>query len=140
MTDADVHYTGYLTDADHAACKLAIDLIVGNPDNPAYERIKDSLRDVAKGLLDLDDLGQTAAYNQQFHNLGLLPWETQPMYIPRDADTLDMILSDPDHRAYRGARVLKVLLELGISPFHPDPLVAISDVRKNRDHSGDNVL
>ena len=131
----------HLTDADRAACKLAIDLILGNPANPQREQICDKLRDVAKGSLDADDPGEAAAYSEQVDNLGLTPAEQPPMFVPRDPDVIDMILTDPNHRAYRGARVLKTMLQLGISPYHPNPIVAIKEARAAGGHDlGDNVL
>jgi len=57
--------------------------------------------------------GKAAAYSLQMDNLKLKPWENPPMY------------GDVSNADAKARRLLKRMLDAGVSRYHPDPLAAI---------------
>jgi hypothetical protein len=66
-----------------------------------------------------DEVAQFAAYVCQGRSLHLAPWESPPCWA--DADD-----SDP------AAKLLRQMLDLGVSRWHPDPMEAIAEAKKRK--------
>jgi hypothetical protein len=67
----------------------------------------------------LKDLAIKAAYSCQTRNLKCKPWESPPMF--GDAA--------PEHDGHvAGAKLLKRLLDAGLSRYEPDPIAALAKV------------
>ena len=89
--------------------------------DPAYSRRIDQRLAVARVM---DQVGRSAAYHCQIVSLGLQPWETPPCFsMARPA------ISDHE-RASRD--LLKRMIDAGVSRWHPDPLLAISEAEQRR--------
>jgi hypothetical protein len=100
-----------LTEIDVAALNLAIERARADPERT--EQVEWMLVHNPRV-----EVGEFCAYSCQRDALRLLPWQTAPM----DVDD-----PDGDHEA---ARLLKQMLDLGISRYHPDPVAAIEDAQK----------
>jgi hypothetical protein len=70
-----------------------------------------------------------AAYHRQTNNLHLKPWETPPCHI--DEDGIDDA-ADDIHGNKPALRLLKEMLDLGISRWHPDPVAAIESAKRKQ--------
>jgi hypothetical protein len=129
-----------LTEADVAALQLALDLTLADdpPDRGRVEQITDLLTDPKYGNT-WRDVALLCVYHQQMERLNLYPWQKPPCWIITEAEA-DAILrkgpvlsatgSGEDIGDRKFARLLKKMLRLGISPFHPNPLQAIAEARK----------
>ena len=75
--------------------------------------------------------GKSAAYSQQVDNLHLMPWEVPPCWVA-PANIEDLLATSPDaddtHGWRDAARLLKRLLDAGLSRFEPDPANALLKV------------
>ena len=73
--------------------------------------------------------GSFAAYSQQVDNLHLMPWEVPPCWVA-PANIEDLLATSPDaddtHGWRDAARLLKRLLDAGLSRFEPDPIAALA--------------
>jgi hypothetical protein len=59
-------------------------------------------------------VAEFAAYSCQMVNLKLQPWDFPPCWVEPD-----------DYRHRQAAKLLREMLEAGVSKYHPDPLAAI---------------
>ena len=60
------------------------------------------------------EVAEFAAYSTQMDSLKLKPWQLPPCEV------------EPDDRQHRqAAKLLREMLALGVSKYHPDPLAAI---------------
>jgi hypothetical protein len=114
-----------MTDADEAVYKLAIETARAR-DEGRRQQIDDFLR-----TRPFEDVGRSASYGCQMRALRLPPWATPPCWI-NDAD-IDAIIArgdDGTRGVYVAAKLLRRLRELGISKYHPDPMMAIEAAKK----------
>jgi hypothetical protein len=114
-----------LTDADRRALQLAIDLARADP---SCGDVDDQIsRD---GWLEV---GKNYAYSLQMDNLHLRPWQYPPCWL---LDFLRLDDPDPDppdiDGIVAGKRLLRQMLALDVSRFHPDPQAAIAEALRNR--------
>jgi hypothetical protein len=124
-----------LSGADHAALQLALDLTLADdpPDPGRVEQVMDFLRERS-----WEEVTTFCSYHQQMERLNLHPAQSPPCWII-DLDTADAILARGPRAAVDGsaadisnckaARLLKRMLRLGVSPYHPNPLEAIKAAR-----------
>jgi hypothetical protein len=61
-------------------------------------------------------VAEFAAYGQQMRSLGLRPWEWPPCWVHTDD-------ANPEHG--EAVKLLKRLLDAGLSRFEPDPIKAL---------------
>jgi hypothetical protein len=124
---------------DLAALKLALDLLLADPDEDGRpEQLQMMLRGFGnEPPRPWRAVAEFAAYVCQTHRLKLHPAQSPPCQLSElEADeilTAGPILafdgSGADISDCRGARLLKAMLGLGISRYHPDPLRAIAEAR-----------
>lgn len=115
-----------LTKTDRAALELALKLTLAEPDRT--EQIGCKLAE--DGWFDAATF---ASYHRQCDALHLAPWESPPCWI----DDPDATLAAPNnvpwaHGAHEAARLVKRMMVLGISKYHPDPLGAIEAAKARR--------
>jgi hypothetical protein len=108
-----------LTAVDRAALELAIEIDLANGDAAARERIKTKLREESR-----IQVGKSCAYGQQCTNLKLAPWQPPPCQAEIDDDDGN---DGPIMGRRAAAELLRKMLALGVSKFHPDPLRAIAE-------------
>jgi hypothetical protein len=109
-------------EVDHAALELAIELTHAEADR--REQIHEMLADNPR-----IEVGQFASCHRQRKMLRLKPWEPPPCHI----DDADETLAQPeqlDDGKHAAARLLKQMLALGVSKWHPDPVKAIAEAKK----------
>jgi hypothetical protein len=106
------------TKIDVDALELAIALALKDPER--VEQVKSMLQE-----RDRMEVGMFCAYQRQHKALHLQPWESPPCWI-NDPDEVLARDQPDDHKRERAAAILlKKMLGLGISQYHPDPLSAI---------------
>src|SRR5271168_4184363 len=68
----------------------------------------------------------------QSRTLNLQPWEISPAQIDDPYDRIDLFLRDPFGYAgyFVAARLLRRMLPLGVSKWHPDPARAIEEAEQ----------
>jgi hypothetical protein len=106
-----------LSRRDRAAMKLAIEQV--RAEGEASRKWIDGRK--------FYDAGALAAYHCQYRALGLKPWEWSPSWV--DPAEIDALLATTDHdNADRrvAARLLRRMLAVGVSRWHPDPMAAIA--------------
>jgi hypothetical protein len=109
------------TDVDRAAMQLAIDKARADPFRT--EQIVGKL--IAEGF---EETGEFAAYVCQCDSLHLPPWELPPCCIDDPDNPED---DGPWHWGEKkAAKLLKQMLALGISKYHPDPPAAIKAAKR----------
>jgi len=115
-----------LTDNDFAALQLAIDH-AGRSDrakrNPKLHWSEDF------GWLEA---GLSAAYSCQWDALQLKIDEITPCFIVDPDEALAIPLTRHNHGEHQAAQLVKQMLALGVSRYHPDPVAAIADASKAR--------
>jgi hypothetical protein len=109
-------------DVDRAAFELAIELTRAEADR--REQIDHMLADDPR-----IEVGQFASYHRQVNALRLRPWEPPPCHI-NDADETLAQPEQPGDGKHAAARLLKQMLALGVSKWHPDPLAAIEQAKR----------
>lgn len=113
-----------LADVDRAALKLAF--------GAAMDRDAET-RDQLRGKLAQGDswieAAMLAAYSMQNHNLRLNAAQEAPMHINDPDETLRQRNFRDSHDA---AKMLRAMLALGISRYHPDPVRAIAAAQGTR--------
>ena len=127
LSMADAHQD--LRDDDLVAIKLAIERVLADPDESRRSRMQSELDSVKLGLADWKDVGSFAVYSEQMRSLSLSEWEYPPVWVPR-GDVENIIAAGEHHRCFKGAVILKQMLALGISEYHPAPLQAIATAKK----------
>jgi hypothetical protein len=131
-----------LSEVDRAALQLALDLTLANdpPDPGRVEQVTDFLNG-----RPWYEVATFASYHQQMARLHLRPWQSPPCWIV-DREEAEAILEEGPEPARNDrsvdvsncqtARLTIAMLDLGISPFHPDPAKAIAEARRHgRDRS-----
>ena len=119
--------------------KCRLDMTIGKIDLDALElAIEQTLAEDDKGRVEqvthmLEEdwwHGATfAAYHRQTDSLNLKVWESPPCCF--DEDDIDTDLpADDIHGDKPALRLLKEMLDLGISRWHPDPLAAIAAAQR----------
>jgi hypothetical protein len=113
-----------MTPNDIAALKLAMDKMTRDPLRAV--QIESKLKEEP-----WIDVAAFASYVMQMDNLRLDPADNPPCWI----DDPDEALAGPNddawhYGAHQAARLLKRMMALGISKYHPDPLAAIRDAEK----------
>jgi hypothetical protein len=109
---------------DYEALERAIALTLAEDDQGRVEQVQSMLED--RNRLEV---GQFCAYHRQADSLRIKPWESTPSWI--DPDEVDAILRrGPDHREYGAARLLKLMLSFGLSPYDPEPLQSIERAKQ----------
>ena len=132
-------YLPDLTELDHAALQLALDLtLADDPSDPdRVEQVTDFLQG-GSGIYEPPrpwlEVAMFCAYHQQVTRLNLHPGASPPCWIITREEA-DAILADGPILACDGsgrdisncspAMLLKRMLRAGISPYHPNPLAAI---------------
>ncbi len=129
-----------LSETDLAALQLSIDLCLANdpPDEGRAEQIQDFLREPERWGRDWQSTAELCAYVQQTARLHLAPWQSPPCVLTlAEADRilaagrrLSPTGSGEDISNCRQARLLRRMLRLGVSPFHPNPLAAIREATR----------
>jgi hypothetical protein len=113
------------TTIDTDALELAIAHTLAEPDLGRVEQVKTMLEE-----RDRMEVGRFCAYQRQHKMLHLQPWESPPCWINDPDEVLAADRAD-DHKRERAAAILlKKMLALGISQYHPDPLAAIEAATK----------
>ena len=96
---------------DRAALKLALSTARAE-DRARAQQIDAKLKDEPWA-----EVAEFAAYVCQGRSLHLAPWKSPPCWA--DADD-----SDP------AAKLLRQMLDLGVSRWHPDPMAAIEEAKR----------
>ena len=75
-----------------------------------------------------------AAVCCQSRTLNLQPWEMSPAQIDDPYDRIDLFLRDPFGYAgyFVAARLLRQMLQVGVSKWHPDPIRAIEEAKHRK--------
>jgi hypothetical protein len=103
---------------DRAAMKLAIEQM-RKESAESRARVDRVLREEG-----FESAGYTAAYHLQSRALRLRPWQAAPVYTDVEIAP-DCCGGRPEEVA-----LLKRMLSLGVSQFHPDPLRAIAEAAR----------
>jgi hypothetical protein len=113
-----------LTDLDREALERA--LTVARSESPARSKQLDAM------LKDepWEQVAKFASYAAQTRLLHLQPWETPPIWITNIEAALKMP-DDPRHIS-GAARLLKRLLDAGLSKFEPDPVKALAEAEQRQ--------
>jgi hypothetical protein len=106
-----------MTRHDRAALKLAVEQARAE-DAGRDEQIRRMLRDDG-----WEEAATFAAYHCQIHALHLKPWEEPPCAADEGG---------PDERDKEAQRLLRQMLALGVSRWHPDPLAAIEAAKQRK--------
>jgi hypothetical protein len=107
-----------LTETDREAMTRAIE--TGRQrGKAAREQLDDFLR-----LKPWREVGEFAAYGLQCETLRLKPWQSPPCEIG-DPDACEFVRGDDIHGYRTAARLLRRLLEAGLSRYEPDPIAAL---------------
>ena len=125
-----------LTDGDLAALQLALDLTLADdpPDPGRVEQVEYKL----KHNSCWQETAKFCSYHQQVARLKIYPWQSPPFWIVTAAEADAILRKGPlaamdscgaDISDCKLAQLTKRMLELGISPFHPNPLAAIKAAR-----------
>jgi hypothetical protein len=112
-----------LTPTDKAALELAIDL-ARKGDRTSQQQIDAMLKE-----RPWQDVAEFAAYGCQCDALRLKPWQPPPCWAEVD-DQDNEAGPISGHKA--AAELLRRMLALGISRWHPDPLAAIETAEAER--------
>ena len=108
-----------ITEFDRAALELAIAHTLAEKDRSCVEQVRSMLADTPRL-----EVARFCAYHRQREMLRLKPWEAAPCWI-RDIDKALRIPPSMDTcRRRDAAQLLRRMLDLGISQFHPDPMSA----------------
>lgn len=105
-----------MTKSDLKALELSLQLTLADPYRAKQVEAMLQERDRIR-------VAEHCSFARQVETLKLQPWQSPPVWI----DDPDEVLADTsaeDHER-AAARLLKKMLALGISKFHPDPLAAI---------------
>jgi hypothetical protein len=110
-----------------AAMQMAIDMLIakGGTDRQHIE-----------SMLKADPwlaVGKFASYACQTESLRLEPWEVAPVEI-NDPNNPDAGLRDAQRLIdgrYEAAKLLREMISLGISKWHPDPKAAIAQAKRH---------
>ena len=113
MTDRRKYTDDDFTQADLAALKLAMETA---REDPAEKEHLDSLLQ-ERGW---HDVSVSAAYHCQTRHLSLKPWQEPPCVEDED---------EPHPRDPNAQKILRMMLERGISRYHPDPLLAMAQAQ-----------
>jgi hypothetical protein len=112
---------------DQAALELALEQLrkePGRPEQLDWKIEHDGWQDTA----------EFAAYCRQSRTLHLRPWETPPCWVIDPDSPPDFGEGESAGRNYDGraqaAKLLRKMLALGISRWHPDPRAAIAEARR----------
>jgi len=112
-----------LTEADKECFKLAIELVRkrGGGDQQQIEKVLS-----ARGF---ESAGHFACYSCQVDVLGVRPWQPVPSCAFIREGWQDFIARGDDATLgkYAASVLLRQMLGLGISPYHPDPKGAIAE-------------
>jgi hypothetical protein len=109
-----------ISDVDREAFTLAIEM-ARNEDPGRRNQIDDFLR-----TRSFEEVGRFASYHCQTRALNLPPWQHPPCQIDV-VDTEKIIAAGDDlHGKFVAAKLLRRMLELGLSKFCPDPMAAIT--------------
>src|SRR5271170_2203595 len=75
-----------------------------------------------------------AAVCCQARTLNLQPWEMSPAQIDDPYDRIDLFLRDPFGYAgyFVAARLLRQMLQVGVSKWHPDPIRAVEEAKQRK--------
>jgi hypothetical protein len=105
---------------DRDAFKRAIESCRNRKDDPGRrEQIDSKLAEEP-----WDEVGRFAAYSCQSRNLNLKPWQIPPCWI-RDVEAVLAAGDDDMHGRRAAAKLLKRMLDAGLSRYEPDPLAAL---------------
>jgi hypothetical protein len=99
---------------DRLALQLAVEQTLAEG-GESRRQIQDKLKDEP-----WFDVAEFCAFHRQFQTLDLKPWEVPPCEICPEAG-----LDDP-----QGKELLRQMLALGISRYHPDPRAAIEQAKR----------
>jgi hypothetical protein len=116
-----------MTPIDREACERAVEL---EQKKSGGERLR---IDQMLATEPWEETARFAAYSQQIDNMHLQPWEVPPCWVaPADID--DLIADGPDNADLHGwgkaARLLKRLLESGLSRYEPNPALALLQLKQ----------
>jgi hypothetical protein len=113
-----------LSKTDRAALELALEQMQAEGPEPAEQL---EWKEAHFGWFDAATL---AVYHCQRKALNLKPWESPPCWI----DDPDEVMAKPmNHRGeHQAAKLLRTMLDFGISSYHPDPVAAIEAARARR--------
>jgi hypothetical protein len=108
-----------LSDVDRDALDRAIDICRTKKDPADREQIERKL-----ATEPWREVGEFAAYSCQMDSLHLQPWQSPPCWVD---DLVSDIQGGPDGVGgdYEAARLLRRLLDAGLSRYEPDPIAAL---------------
>ena len=115
------------TPNDEAAMRLAIEMQIARG-GERRRQIEDMLKHDP-----WESVGKFASYSCQIASLRLEPWELASVAV--DADNPDAGRADVQRASdgrYEAAALLREMLSLGISRWHPDPKAAIAEAKRKR--------
>jgi hypothetical protein len=118
MTD-DTWKEPVLSEADHEALNRAVEMMRNDPDPRRRTQIAEMLREDP-----WSEAAIFAAYHCQCERLKLKPFEPAPVDVdPSDVDRILRI--GRSHQGYQAARLVRQLLDAGLSRYEPDPAKVI---------------
>ena len=114
-----------MTPKDEAAMRLAIEMQIARGG---------TRRRQIEYMLKSDpwlSVGKFAAYSCQIASLRLEPWELAPVAVdPVNPDAGRADVQRSTDGRYEAAALLREMLSLGISRWHPDPKAAIAEAKR----------
>jgi hypothetical protein len=116
------------TKDDQAALKLAVELMLKDPDmvDHVLDMIDECGLEKRGALLKV---GKFCSYYQQTSRLELEPWVSPPCWI-YTREAAEAILTKGNLYNCASARLLLDMLDAGVSAFHPDPVGAIAEAKQ----------
>jgi hypothetical protein len=133
-----------LSDVDRSALQLALDLTLADdpPDGGRVEQVTDFLKGYGNHApRPWFEVASFCSYHQQMERLHLLPSQLPPSDI-LTREEAEAILEDGfiaachdpriDISNCQSAKLLLTMLDLGISPYHPNPAAAIAEARARK--------
>jgi hypothetical protein len=112
-----------LSPTDRKALELAIQLDLTRGNAATRQQVEAKLKD--EPWLEV---AMFCAYGQQCINLKLEPWQPPPCWAEIDDDDGN---DGPIMGRRAAAELLRRMLALGISRFHPNPLAALAEAEKS---------
>jgi hypothetical protein len=114
-----------ISDIDRKAFELAI-AAARNEDQGRRDQVDHFLR-----TRSFEEVGAFCSYHCQTRALNLPPWQHPPCNIdPADIEAL-IAAGDELHGKAVAAQLLRRMLDLGVSRYHPDPMTALATAKRD---------
>jgi len=109
-----------IDETDRAALILAINETLKEPDQNRVEQVRGMLDDPQRPW---SETARFCSYHGQMQALRLRPWEEPPCY-PDDPEYMEQVRRS--HIGAEAVALIRRMLKLGISRYHPDPMMALA--------------